>query len=201
MCISLESPHSFQTTDPSPSLKIPFVCKVTSSRFPSFSIFPVNFSKSCNTVSGHKLTIFSFLLCALYLLNNGPMNNLLSSVSSIARTLFLLSYGHLELLYFLILTSKVYLSVYNVFFLKYLFIYLAPLGLSCSVWNLVPQPRIKLRPPTLRAWSLSHWTAKEVPVHNFLYWLPLPIVLGFSREVESVEYVEGWMDREREIYF
>ena len=119
----------------------------------------------------------------------------------IPMTLFLLNYGHLELLYFLILTSKVYLSVHNVFFLKYIFIYLAPLGLICSVWNLVPQPGVKLKPPTLRAWGLSHWTAKEVPVRNFLYWLPLPIVLGFSRKVESVECGEGWMEREREIYF
>lgn len=60
ICIFLESPSSFQTTDPSLSLKIPLVCKLTSSRFPSLSIFPVNFSKSHNTVSGHKLNHFLF---------------------------------------------------------------------------------------------------------------------------------------------
>ena len=36
---------------------------------------------------------------------------------------------------------------------------------SCCMWNLVPWPRIKLEPPALGAWSLSHWTAREVPRH------------------------------------
>ena len=33
---------------------------------------------------------------------------------------------------------------------------------NCSMWNLVPRPGIKLRPPALGAWSLSHWTARKV---------------------------------------
>ena len=36
-------------------------------------------------------------------------------------------------------------------------------GLSCSMWGLVPQPRIEPRPSALRVWSLSHWTTREVP--------------------------------------
>ena len=36
--------------------------------------------------------------------------------------------------------------------------------LSCSMWDLVPRPRIKPRPPALGAWSLSHWTTREVPI-------------------------------------
>ena len=35
-------------------------------------------------------------------------------------------------------------------------IYLAPLGLSCSTWNLVPWPLIKPGPPVLEVWRLSH---------------------------------------------
>ena len=35
--------------------------------------------------------------------------------------------------------------------------------LGCSMWNLVPWPGIELRPPALRAWSLSHWTTRKVP--------------------------------------
>ena len=63
-------------------------------------------------------------------------------------------------------------------FLKKIFIYLAELGLSrvrgifgCglgplsySMWDLVPWPGIEPRSPALGAWSLSHWTTREVPV-------------------------------------
>ena len=53
------------------------------------------------------------------------------------------------------------------FFFKYLFlfIYLAVLSLSCSIWDVVPQPGNELRPPALGAWSLSHWTTKKVPAY------------------------------------
>ena len=39
-------------------------------------------------------------------------------------------------------------------------------GLSCGMWDLVPQPRIEPRPPALRAQSLSHGTG-EVPPLSF----------------------------------
>ena len=55
-------------------------------------------------------------------------------------------------------------------FLKYLFIYLAAPGLSCSmqtlscsIWDLVPWPGIEPGPPALGAWSLNRWTTREVP--------------------------------------
>ena len=35
--------------------------------------------------------------------------------------------------------------------------------LCCGLRDLVPQPRIKPRPPALGAESLSHWTIKEGP--------------------------------------
>ena len=47
------------------------------------------------------------------------------------------------------------------FFLKY--IYLAELSLSCGMWDPVPSPGIKPGLPALGAWSLSHWTTREVP--------------------------------------
>ena len=34
--------------------------------------------------------------------------------------------------------------------------------LSCGLWDLVPCPGIKLQPSALGAWSLSHWTTREV---------------------------------------
>ena len=57
-----------------------------------------------------------------------------------------------------------------------IFIYLAALGLSgdCRIFNLhcsmqglqlqqlVPWPRIKPRSPALGAWSLSHWTTRQI---------------------------------------
>ena len=65
-----------------------------------------------------------------------------------------------------------------------IFIYLAALGpntacrildprcsmqdlFSCSMWDLVPWLGIKLRPPTLEAQSVCHWTTKEVPPCSF----------------------------------
>ena len=47
--------------------------------------------------------------------------------------------------------------------LIFLNMYLATLGLSCSMWDLVPRPEFKLQPPALRAYSLRQWTNKEVP--------------------------------------
>ena len=37
------------------------------------------------------------------------------------------------------------------------------LAASCGMWDLVPRPGIEPIPPSLGAWSLNHWTAKEVP--------------------------------------
>ena len=34
---------------------------------------------------------------------------------------------------------------------------------SCSMWDLIPWPRTKLRLPALEVRSLSHWTTREVP--------------------------------------
>ena len=59
-------------------------------------------------------------------------------------------------------------------FKKYLSIYLAALGLSCStcdhcvVWDLVPWPGMEPKPTALGAWSLSHWTTREVPPDIFI---------------------------------
>ena len=41
--------------------------------------------------------------------------------------------------------------------------YLAVLGLSCGMQDLVPQPGIKPRLPALGVWSPNHWTMREVP--------------------------------------
>ena len=54
-------------------------------------------------------------------------------------------------------------------FLKIL-INLVALDLSCGMWNLVSQPGIELGPPSLEAWSLSHWTTREVPAEMFKPW-------------------------------
>ena len=75
-------------------------------------------------------------------------------------------------------------------------IYLAALGLSCSMLALVPWPGIEPRPPEWAAWSLNHWTSREVPSPGFK-WLSewttrtipdthgSPSSLQFSRSVVS----------------
>ena len=37
------------------------------------------------------------------------------------------------------------------------------LGLSCGIWDLIPWSGIEPGPLSLGAWSLSHWTTREVP--------------------------------------
>jgi len=41
---------------------------------------------------------------------------------------------------------------------------------SCGMWDLVPQPGIKLDPAALGAQSLSHWTTREAPYIFFFKW-------------------------------
>ena len=67
----------------------------------------------------------------------------------------------------------------------FLNIYLAAPGLtwasetfSCSTWDLVPWPGIKLGSPALGTQSLSHWTITEVPELRF--WCKQPGVLPCS---------------------
>ena len=55
------------------------------------------------------------------------------------------------------------LMFYNI----YLFTHLAAPDLSCSMRDLVPWPGTELRPPALGAWSLSHWTTRQVPLCLF----------------------------------
>ena len=56
---------------------------------------------------------------------------------------------------------------FNIYLLFVLFI-LAALGLSCGMWDLVPQPGIEPRPPALGVQSLTHWTTREVPHSAYL---------------------------------
>ena len=53
---------------------------------------------------------------------------------------------------------------------------------SCSMWDLVPWPRIKPRPPALGAQSLSHWTTREVSLTglSLSLWLTTRLT-GWSR--------------------
>ena len=44
-----------------------------------------------------------------------------------------------------------------------LFIYLATVGLSCSVSDLLPWPGVQSGPPELGGHSLSYWTTRQVP--------------------------------------
>ena len=83
------------------------------------------------------------------------------------------------------LSFHLFVSLISLFLKKYLFIYLvylAALGLSCSIWDLpcgmwalscgmwdlVPWPRIEPGPPALGVQSLNHWTTREVPCLWFL---------------------------------
>ena len=61
--------------------------------------------------------------------------------------------------------SRVIECFYNIF-LRNTFIYLAVLGLSFSVRDLVPGPRIERRSPALGVRTLNCWTTRELPGHS-----------------------------------
>ena len=70
-------------------------------------------------------------------------------------------------------------------------IYLAALGLRCSVWDLAPWPGTEPRPSALGAESLSRWTTREVPESvNFLsvlYFHTLKIISCMSIKKACVQ--------------
>ena len=39
---------------------------------------------------------------------------------------------------------------------------------DCGMWDPAPRPGIEPQPPALEAWSLSHWTIKDVLGHSFI---------------------------------
>ena len=69
-----------------------------------------------------------------------------------------------------------------------IFIYLTVLHLSCSMWDLVPWPRIKLRPPALGTQNFSDWTTWEI-LQQKLGLLQTP---GLGLQTGSVGHWVGW---------
>ena len=67
------------------------------------------------------------------------------SMFSLKKDNFTVSYGFILLIYF------------------FIFIYWGAQGLSCSIWDLVPQPGMESWPPALGVQILTHWTTREVP--------------------------------------
>ena len=55
------------------------------------------------------------------------------------------------------------------FFFFFNYFYLAALGLSCSMWDLVPWPGNEPGPPALGAQRLSHRTTREIPLMLLLF--------------------------------
>ena len=55
--------------------------------------------------------------------------------------------------------------------------------MACGI--LVPQPGVKPVRPALEAWSVNHWTAREVPNFFFLFNLFLA-ALGLSCSVRAL---------------
>ena len=100
------------------------------------------------------------------------------------------------------------------FFKRKILIYLAVLGLrhmgsliftavygifSCSMWDLVPWPGIKIQPPAKGVQSLSHWTIREVPrvgLHVcYLIW-PSQAYCSIDRTLFTGEETETWESNE-----
>ena len=67
---------------------------------------------------------------------------------------------------------------------RFLFIYLAVLGLSYRMWDLVPRIGIEPKPSVLGAWSLNNGTSKEVSQAD-----PEVIKLGFLSEHKNQQFI------------
>ena len=79
-----------------------------------------------------------------------------------------------------------------IFFLFLIFIYLAVLGLSYSTWDLVPWPGIEPGLSALGAWSLNHWTPREVPPYLKVNWfVTLKTFAAIPRLVFGRRFVSG----------
>ena len=112
----------------------------------------------------------------------------------ILKTLYSLSFEDFALFFFLCLLPLRF-SLLNftilIFISKKIFIiYLTVPGLicstwyfCCSIWDLVPWPGLE---PALGAWSLSHWTTREVPMLIFFDVPSLPnswfLLYGLSKK-------------------
>ena len=68
----------------------------------------------------------------------------------------------------------------------YLFIWLCKV-FSCSIWDLIPRPRIESGPPALEARRLSVWTTREVPPSLLNgKWQPVSVDFIASNFVELI---------------
>ena len=57
-------------------------------------------------------------------------------------------------------------------------------GPSIPYFNHVPRPGIKPEPSVLEAWSLNHWTTREVSVLRFLVYISkLPSTIGYQSAI------------------
>ena len=52
---------------------------------------------------------------------------------------------------------------------------------AACMWDLVPRPEIEPRPPALGAWSLSHWTTREVPQVYYILKLGKILILSLMK--------------------
>ena len=66
----------------------------------------------------------------------------------------------------LLLPSPSCIREKHCFFFFLIFIF-SPCRVACGI--LVPQPGIEPVPPAVKAWSLNHWTTREVLLFNYLH--------------------------------
>ena len=65
---------------------------------------------------------------------------------------------------------------------------------NCVMWNLIPWPGIKPRPPPLRTQSVSHWTTREIP-RLVIFTLNFHGVQGFQKVPRSLFCRNVWRGR------
>ena len=82
-------------------------------------------------------------------------------------------------------------KILEVPFLFFFNIYLAVLGLSCRLWDLVSWPGIQPVSPPLGGQSLSHWAIREVPISIYLF-LSMPSVNLYSCVFFMMTVIYEW---------
>ena len=81
-------------------------------------------------------------------------------------------------------------SLLDTWFFFLIFIYLAALGLSCGMWDLVPWPGIEPGPTVLGEWSLSYWTPAKSQDTRFIRKIILQVWQGKDGLLNRVEWTE-----------
>ena len=115
----------------------------------------------------------SVLLCPFYRTENWGMRWFIHEVHihifyTLVYLIYITHYLHLFHIFIFCLLPFFFNRIWKEFIWNFFLFFFRPL---CAVRGiLVSWPRIKLKTSAVKAWSLNHWTAREVPPSSSWFW-------------------------------